>query len=405
MQTSDKNLLTLALCLLLGWGLIGGVASGTEIAARTPPVEPVFTPILTRVLAEPQAVLGSDRRWHLVYELELRNTTAGPAVLEQVEVRDAERLVVLEAFSGERLTEQFQIAGQRVTTALLEAAQFGILYLHLSFPDRESVPGALEHWVTAQLTAVPPGQERSLSRGEPSEVGSSPTVVLGPPLQGAGYIAADGCCASTRHLRALLPLNGEYRLSQRFAIDWEKLDRLNRIYEGPRDDPHSYFIYGQPVLAVAPARVAVAVDGLLEATPGAFPENLPLAEADGNHIILDLGRGAYVLYAHLQPGSVQVRAGDRVQRGQVLGRVGNSGNSIAPHLHLQVMDAPSGLVANGLPYVFSRFRITGVDEAGTADFDHAEETGQPAMIVPVQPPSRHIRELPLDLTVIDWLNL
>jgi hypothetical protein len=310
----------------------------------------------------------------------------------------------LDTLSGERLTERFQVAGQRVTSVLLEAGQFGILYLHVSVPDRESVPQALEHWVTAQLTAGPPGQERGISMSGPSGVESSPAVVLGPPLQGAGYIAADGCCASTRHLRALLPLNGAYRLSQRFAIDWEKLDALNRIYVGPREDPHSYFIYGQPVLAVANARVAVAVDGLLEATPGAFPENLPLAEADGNHVILEVRPGVYVLYAHLQPGSVQVRTGDRVQRGQVLGRVGNSGNSLAPHLHLQVMDAPSGLVANGLPYVFSRFRITGVDEAGTADFDHAEETGQPATIVPVQPPSRHIRELPLDLTVVDWLD-
>ena len=87
-----------------------------------------------------------------------------------------------------------------------------------------------------------------------------------------------------------------------------------------------------------------------------------------------------------------------------MGRDGNSGNSLTPHLHLQVMDAPSGLVANGLPYVFNRFRITGIDEAGTVDFDRAEETGEPATITPVQPPNRHTRELPLDLTVVDWLN-
>ncbi|HRY15568.1 MAG: M23 family metallopeptidase [Candidatus Competibacteraceae bacterium] len=404
MRVYYKNLYTLALWLVLGCGLLSRGVTGAEIAAQASAPEPVFTPILTQVLAEPIAFAGSDGRWHLVYELELRNITAGSAILEQVDVRDAGQLISLEMFAGEKLVERLEIAGQRPAAALLEAAQFGILYLHLSFPDRESVPRILEHWITAQLTAAPPGQERGISMGGFSEVGSAPVAILGPPLQGGSYIAADGCCSSTRHLRALLPLNGQYRLSQRFAIDWEKLDALNRIYVGPREDPRSYFIYGQPVLAVANARVAVAVDGLLEATPGAFPENLSLSEADGNHVILDLGRSVYVLYAHLQPGSVQVRTGDRVRPGQVLGRVGNSGNSLAPHLHLQVMDAPSGLVANGLPYVFNRFRITGIDEAGTVDFDRAEETGEPATITPVQPPNRHTRELPLDLTVVDWLN-
>lgn len=100
----------------------------------------------------------------------------------------------------------------------------------------------------------------------------------------------------------------------------------------------------------------------------------------------------------------RVAAGDAVRRGQVLGRVGNSGNTLAPHLHLHVMDAPSGLVANGLPYVFDRYRITGIDLAGTADFDHAEATGEPATITSVNPPSEHENELPLDLTVVDWLN-
>ncbi len=86
---------------------------------------------------------------------------------------------------------------------------------------------------------------------------------------------------------------------------------------------------------------------------------MTLENADGNHIVLDLGDGSYAFYAHLEPGSITVKAGDRVTQGQQIGRLGNSGSSDGPHLHFHVMDHPSALVADGLPYVFARFDLTG----------------------------------------------
>jgi hypothetical protein len=127
-------------------------------------------------------------------------------------------------------------------------------------------------------------------------------------------------------------------------------------------------------------------------------------DADGNHIIQDIGDGAYVLYAHMKRGSVRsrVKVGDRVRKGQVIGLVGNTGNTSAPHLHLHVVDGPSALQANGIPYVFEQFRLTGVDVLGTADFDKGEEFGTPLAIAPIVPPSLHRRQLPLDLVVVNW---
>jgi murein DD-endopeptidase MepM/ murein hydrolase activator NlpD len=57
----------------------------------------------------------------------------------------------------------------------------------------------------------------------------------------------------------------------------------------------------------------------------------------------------------MQPGSVRVKVGDKVKTGQVLGLLGNSGNTDGPHLHFHVMDGPSPLVSNGLPFVFESF--------------------------------------------------
>ena len=114
------------------------------------------------------------------------------------------------------------------------------------------------------------------------------------------------------------------------------------------------------------------------------------------------GGGAFVLYAHMKPGSVRVKTGDKVKRGDVIGHVGNTGNSSEPHLHLHVMDGPSPLLADGLPYVFDAFTVKAIDRAGTADFDRAAETGSPVSLTPLVPPLAIRNALPLDLSVVEW---
>ena len=70
-------------------------------------------------------------------------------------------------------------------------------------------------------------------------------------------------------------------------------------------------------------------------------------------MILDLGGGKFAFYAHIQPGTLRVKTGDRVTRGQVLGLVGNSGNSTEPHLHFHISDSPLPLESEGLPYAIA----------------------------------------------------
>ena len=161
----------------------------------------------------------------------------------------------------------------------------------------------------------------------PTPVEMRPPIVLGRPLAGGGYVAADGCCDSTRHVRALLPLNGRFALAQRFAIDWEQIDAQNRLVSGDLKDVKNYVIFGKDVLAVGDGTVVASRNDLPEQVPGSLPKDLPVDQADGNFVIQDIGNGAYVLYAHMQPGSVKVMSGAAVKRGDVLGQVGNTGNT------------------------------------------------------------------------------
>jgi murein DD-endopeptidase MepM/ murein hydrolase activator NlpD len=198
-----------------------------------------------------------------------------------------------------------------------------------------------------------------------------------------------------------LALNGQAFDSQRFAIDWEQLDPSARIYVGADSkDPNSYVIYGQPAYAIADARVIAAVDGLPNSPIGSFPAGLPIDQADGNHVVLDLGEGHYVLYAHFAPHSVQVHEGQIVHRGQVLGKVGTSGNSSEPHLHFQVTDGPSTFLSSGVPYLLPKFTATRAG-ASTKAFDQAIIDGKPIATVPLPGPPEHERELPLDLWIVD----
>ncbi|MGK5551359.1 M23 family metallopeptidase [Actinomadura kijaniata] len=86
----------------------------------------------------------------------------------------------------------------------------------------------------------------------------------------------------------------------------------------------------------------------------------------GNHVILDLGDGVYAVLAHLRRGSVRVRRGERVAAGEVLGEVGNSGNSSEPHLHFHLMDRARPMLSQGVPFAF-----------GYLDDDGARHTGVP----------------------------
>lgn len=381
--------------------LISLIVAALPAAAQSPVSDPVMTPLVARVLFPPQAVTGSDGKRHLVYELDLANASPAATGLQKIEVLEVDTKKTLLTLDREDIARRLSIGSRRgAESADLGTGQFGVVFLHVALDAESPIPSSLTHRISLRL-ALPNPVDITETVGR-TEVNRAPLPVLGPPLTGKGFVAADGCCDTIRHVRALLPLNGSFALAQRFAIDWEQIDGENRVVKGDLADPKSYTIFGSTVLAVADGTVVSARNDLPEQVPGALPSGLPIAEADGNFIVLDIGGGAYVLYAHLQPGSVLVGAGARVKRGDVLGKVGNTGNSQAPHLHLHVMDGPSPLLANGIPYVFDSFTVTAIDSAGTPDFDKAEATGTPLTLAPVNPPRRLHEVLPLDLSVVEF---
>lgn len=368
-------------------------ASATAQPAGAPPLQ--LTPLGMRVLNAPVPVKGSDGRMHLVYELELSNFTGASLGINGLDVIDAASGKLLASLQPADIANRLVLRDKSAVAGSIGPSQLGLLYLHLSIADPSAVPAALAH----RASVVMNGNTISETAGRIA-VAPATKLVVGAPLHGPNFIAGDGCCDSTRHVRATLPLNGQLFTAQRFAIDWEEIDDQGRIYVGDPKLPKSYLIYGKPIHAVADGTVVAALDGLPDSPPGALPASLPIEQADGNHVVVDLGGGNFALFAHMAPGSVRVHVGERVREGDVLGLVGTSGNSSEPHLHFHIVDGPSPLASNGLPYLMRSFSASrrGVS---TAAYDQASGSGVPLATQPVAQPGPRENVMPLDLWIVD----
>jgi hypothetical protein len=144
--------------------------------------------------------------------------------------------------------------------------------------------------------------------------------------------------------------------AQKYALDIVALNaaglRARGFYPAELE---RYVIYGAPLYCPCDGEVVAAVDGL----PDQIPPAADSENAAGNHVAISC-KGVIVLLAHLQPGSLLVQAGDTVTTGQPLGRVGNSGNTSEPHLHIHAIKGGAGdvLAGEGVPVIFdNRFPV------------------------------------------------
>jgi hypothetical protein len=184
---------------------------------------------------------------------------------------------------------------------------------------------------------------------------------LSAPVAGTDWIAADGPSNESHHRLGLWVAGGLAQISRRYAIDWKQIENGSSFSGDPRD-VRSYHAYGQDVLAVADAIVVSVKDGLpdnIPRTSAGFGTAIPITmeTVAGNHIVLDLGGGQFAYYAHLKAGSLRVKAGDHVKRGQVIANIGASGDAREPHLHFQVATTPDVLNSEGMPYVIDHYKV------------------------------------------------
>ncbi|NIM48126.1 MAG: peptidoglycan DD-metalloendopeptidase family protein [Gemmatimonadales bacterium] len=325
---------------------------------------PLRTPRVTgSVIVAPTPVVTSDGVV-LAYELHLTNRDNRPLTLTRLEVLREDGSVLLrreDSLLHQHLGRGMSGRALRgAERAELPAGSWAIAWMWIMVRDTAAVPRLLRHRLTMEL------EDRTGARRESvREVGSiapgPPAIELGPPM-GEGLWKAARISNTSGHRRGI---DEGGHIPQRFAIDFSRIDDFGRNRTSDLFVNENHFAFGAPVLAVADGIVLSAADSMAENSVGRQPvRHFPATL--GNYVDLEIAPGVYALYLHLQSGSVTVRAGDTVTRGQAIGRLGNTGASIAPHLHFQLNTrslpagrSERGQLGEGLPFVFSSYALVG----------------------------------------------
>lgn len=196
-------------------------------------------------------------------------------------------------------------------------------------------------------------------------------VVVEFPLRGENWMAV----TTPAHR---VPSHGTDMLGQRYAYDFLIVDQRRGVHFHPASTlrgelfggrTRESYAWGATIHAPFDAEVVRAVDGMPEREwihPARelanmiknavtfTPEKLP--SILGNHVILRAG-DVYAALVHMAPGTVAVADGQRVHVGDVLGRVGHTGNSTSPHLHFQLMDSADPMTARGIACAFRAYEV------------------------------------------------
>jgi murein DD-endopeptidase MepM/ murein hydrolase activator NlpD len=375
----------------------GGVPPGYPLD-----VDVVAPLVITTLGPGPIPVTGTDGKIHVAYELSVLNSGPRPATITKVEtLADGPEGAVV-ATVGQRETVERTILIPNLLPAPvteIPAGRTAVLVLDDAYATRAAVPATVTHRLAVTLGRALPEYQPVSARypdsvtqigGEVRTSEASP-VVIGPPLAGADWMAANACCVVSTHRGAVMGAGGRLNGTERYAIDWVRFDYTGEPLTTHRGDGArnaDYLAYDAPLLAVADGKIVAVVLDAKEAAPQVVTPDQALEELGGNYVIVDIGDGNFAFYAHMIPGSATVKTGDDVTRGQVIGRLGNSGNTTEAHLHFHVTRAPMPLSSDNVPFEIDRFTLV-----GRVDGER---------FVPDATPGERTNQLPLASDVIDF---
>jgi hypothetical protein len=373
--------------------LTGALAVSAGFFARPADAAARVTALSVTASGPALAVRGSDGKAHLDYDLVLTSLFDAPITLTSVEVLSpsGRRLLGLDGDALAAVTHPNFGGLDRATSTIPPSGTVGTELDVVVAPS--AVPRHLRHRITYSLPAD--AANRALIgtetvRGPRVDVDRNAAVVIDAPLRGPGWANLNGCCETSNHRYMRAAADGRLVKPETFAIDWMQV-RDGLLYEGDGAENDQYVGEGAAVHAAADGKVVTVIDGRPETGPFGTADLSTTEDYGGNTVVQRIRPGVYAYYAHFQPGSIRVKQGDRVRRGEVLGRLGSSGNSTNPHLHFGLQRGPGVLTSDSLPFEIRRYTVTGT--VRDVSFPNVE-------IAPVD--LRQRRTLPLLGTVADF---
>lgn len=344
-----KILICLLTCILMVINSITFAANDPSLTMTVP-----FTPI----------PIKSDGLIKFGYELEISPFEERGLILTKAEVLNADTKEVLLSLEDKLLAQLYH----PIAKSLLMAKQYQSNALILKQPrisfwvivKPDKVPSKIIHRLTfsnnnsAQPIIIYGGETKLRSDFKP--------MTFLSPLRGTGWFAHETMFSSetttplAHHFLLQLSSHNKTQVPFRYAVDFVLFNSSHKTFKNNGKQNLDWYGYGKEVYAVT--------DGTIIALENRFQDNPVVSvmglDPIGNYVIIDHGNGQYIGYAHLKYDSIKVKIGQKVKAGELIAKVGNNGGSFAPHLHLQAMDKPSMVNAEGLPFVMSSFDIIGI---------------------------------------------
>jgi hypothetical protein len=332
----------------------------------------------------PAPVPLQDGRWMLVYHLFVSSWAYTPLTLEGFKVLDARSNTVVLSYGASELSERGDNgarfptvpAGRSLTPGHereLQPGESAAIVVYASFNSFDSIPPALEHRlifandprILLRRESIQDSDRNFVVTCAPVQVRREAPLVIGAPLRDGPWVCANGLVPGSAHMNFVIR-DGQARIPQQFGFDFFKVDADGNVMPHPVPDTltnEMFYCYLADVLAVADGEVTALKTDV--ATNAPQPDGSVLApitreNGAGNLIGIRIDGEHYAFYAHLEPGSIRVSLGQKVKKGDVIANIGNTGNASGPHLHFHVCDSNNLNGSQGLPYVFERFELEGM---------------------------------------------
>ncbi|MDA9774096.1 M23 family metallopeptidase [Saprospiraceae bacterium] len=290
----------------------------------------------------------------LSYELEMVNAYRNSLYISKIEVINFDDKNVIASYDSSYLLEHFLRPGVRTFEDFLElkSSAFGVANLWLEL-DVEEIPEQIFHRISFKLKDRQGELQESTADVALIDYPEVTDLTIGLPFRSGKWFYIANAHRDVRWLT-----EGNPTFPQRYAIDWAALTNEVKFELDSSKNIEAFKTYNQDLLAVSDGIVVFVKDSVPENDPfgSKYAVQINKENVAGNYVVLDIGNEIYAFYGHLIPGSLSVKVGEHVKQGDMIGKLGNSGNSTGPHLHFHLESKSKyPLGGEGVPYVFENF--------------------------------------------------
>jgi hypothetical protein len=312
-----------------------------------------------KVKFAPQELKSTNGMINIMYSLEASNFETDGYKLRDFQVVNSSNNKILCSISD---TNKYLVILKPDNVIMREDLYYYPQNAHLNYiflvdliSDPSQVPQRIKHKLILTKNS-----KQWIVEGEEVSVSKAAVPLFSPPLKGELFMSANSTTLeNNHHPKICVTYKGNTTIPERYCIDWNKIDASGNTYNGDPGVCENWYIYGQNVYAVSIGEVVSVNDGMPDQFPvGTKSADLTMFNGIGNSVTLAVP-GGYVTYGHMIKNSIAVKIGQSVSRGQLIGKVGNSGNSDAPHLHIGLHTDFPYYISEGLPYCYDSIEKIG----------------------------------------------